>query len=201
MAETGVSRNDRSARGQIAGAAVTEPAAAKADILVLGHRELASGLLNVAAILVERSTDGPGVHDTPAVFLQHPLVVMPNPRKRQFDRLFAARGQVQDFSKLQILSPRIKIAVELDFLFPPSRPLRNRRETRASIVGGRLPVIQQDGLTCWVIMEVRLWYSTVGLAQILSKRKVMRVRPDKVSYLCVALVQLDLRKSGIRFQI
>src|SRR5258708_3038418 len=99
VAEAGVLRYDRTSGGKIAGAALAEPAAAEADILVLGHGKLAARGAYVIAI-------GPGigaelvrVGDAPAMALQHPFHVFIRSH-RQLDRLRDTPRQIDEFEKL-----------------------------------------------------------------------------------------------------
>ncbi len=72
LPERGVLRDDRAARGQVAGAPIAEPAASQADVLVLGHGELATGAQDVVAVGLDLARERHRVDDAPAVLPQQP---------------------------------------------------------------------------------------------------------------------------------
>src|SRR4051794_5145932 len=53
--ETGVLNHDGSACGEVADGAATEPSRARRDVRILRNADLASGLLNVVAVIIGRA--------------------------------------------------------------------------------------------------------------------------------------------------
>jgi hypothetical protein len=88
--EAGLLADHRPPGGEVRDAAIAEPAGAQAHVLVLGDRELAAGVRDVVAVCVGVGGEVERVADTPALRLEHLLVLGLVARERQLERLRSA---------------------------------------------------------------------------------------------------------------
>src|SRR5262249_7623833 len=90
LAEARVLGDYRTARGQVARAAVAEPAAARTNVLVLGHRELAGRSNDVLAVRFHPPREGGTVHHAPAVAAEAPDRAGVGAAERELERMRSA---------------------------------------------------------------------------------------------------------------
>src|SRR5262249_36001560 len=99
--ECGVLIDDGPARGQITGAAVTEPTAAEANILVFGDGEFSARIENEFAIAGGIAREFDGIGDTPLVGVQQLAGSVIDP-DRQLERDGSAFWEVENFFEFAI---------------------------------------------------------------------------------------------------
>src|SRR5262249_41373763 len=142
VAEARVLSNHRPAGSQVLRAALAEPAAAEADVLVFGHSELSAGPGDIPPVDVEIARDAAGRPKLPAVALKQPLVFVVAARQSQLERLNRAAGQVEKLQEFVVFAPVVDLAPELDLARLP--PVSDRRERFARPAVLRLPEVEED---------------------------------------------------------
>src|SRR5262249_25897133 len=123
LAEARLLRQDRAAGGQVAGAAIAEPAGPEANVLVLGDGELASRAAQVVAIRLEVSGEARGAPDAPPMRTQPRRVVAVQGGRGQLERLGRPEREVEKLQELVVLAPGVELALPADVLarLPPVR--------------------------------------------------------------------------------
>src|SRR5206468_6286645 len=111
LAEARLLGDDRTPRGQIADAAVAEPARAHPHVLVLGHGELPARGAHVVPIRLDVSGDAQGIRGPPPEGLELVPPLPVDPREGQLERLRAAAGEVEELAELDVLAPFVELAV------------------------------------------------------------------------------------------
>src|SRR5439155_13134412 len=114
LTEAGVLGHYRFARGQIAHAAVAEPAAARAHVDILGQSKFSAPGIDVLAIPLNRRRALHGLGELPAESRQFgPYRLIPS-LDRQFKRLGRVTGQVTELEKIDVLGPVVGLSLKGD---------------------------------------------------------------------------------------
>src|SRR5207245_1509778 len=98
FAKAGFLGDYRAAGGQVAGAAVTEPASVGAHVLIAGDGEFGTGLLDVRTVAIRVTRNRHRIDLLPAVLAQQPLNVLADPGC-QFKSAAPAARQLEEFFK------------------------------------------------------------------------------------------------------
>src|SRR5581483_3863021 len=127
VAEACLLRDHGTSARQVARAAIAEPAAAQADVLVLGHGDLAERTADVAAVRVQGSREVQCVDDLPSVALEQGAVVGGEAAEAQLEGLAGDRWQVEELRELDVLAPGVDLPFVLDVAVTLA-PVADRRE-------------------------------------------------------------------------
>src|SRR5581483_9335750 len=116
VAEAGVLRDHGTPGGEVARAALAEPAALQAHVLVLGDGELGARGAYVVAVLPGILREAVGVGEAPAVLVEEgaALGVEVVHAERELDRPRDAARQPDEFAELAVLAPEVGVAAKLD---------------------------------------------------------------------------------------
>src|SRR5207302_4405290 len=101
-------------RRQILGAALAKPAAAQADILILGHREFPARPADVLPVGIQIRRESQRVPHFPALTLQQALIGLLVTAQGQLKRLTRLPGQIDELEELQVFTPVVDLPLELD---------------------------------------------------------------------------------------
>src|SRR6185437_6237804 len=111
-AEPGLHGDHRPAAGEVADAAVAEPAAIGADIDVLGDGELATRSRDELGIALHASRNGPGIGEAPAMGDDFGRDLRRRRRHRHGEALRHASRQIEETQEIDMLRPDIGLAGE-----------------------------------------------------------------------------------------
>src|SRR5262249_13681076 len=138
-AEARILSNDRLAGCQITGAALAEPAASQAYVLILSHCELAIRGENVIAVGQYIRGQGKRVDDPPAVRGEQPLGLLILQRESQLHSLPDPAGQINEFQEFVVFAPSVNFAIPLHiFILLPMRHGSKTQLTRPFLPGERI---------------------------------------------------------------
>src|SRR5262245_51213027 len=176
VAETRLLRDHGPAGRQVLRAALAEPAAAEAHVLVFGDGELAARPLDVPPVIVEIARDSACRPNLPAVVFQQALVFVAAACQGQLERLARAAWQIEEFQEFVMFAP----AVDLAPVFEVSRlfPVTDCRKCLARCLTIRLPEVEEDGRRRGPeVKTLGQWHLAVRLTvvQAPGKKKVMRL--------------------------
>src|SRR5216683_1665002 len=110
-AEASVLSDHWASTGKVGGAAIAEPAAPQADVLVLGHCELSTRIRDETLIRVEVHRKIQRVTHVPAAALQQLPVVAVEAAQRKHELRTGTRRQFQKLLELQVLAPVVDLTV------------------------------------------------------------------------------------------
>jgi len=112
LAEPGLLRHHRLARGEIANAAVAEPPAARAGVQVVRHGELPPGGVDLLPVGIRVTGFLVGVRQLPAPLEEQ----LPRRRvdnlERQLERLGRQSRQVDEAQEVDVLGPVVRLPLE-----------------------------------------------------------------------------------------
>ena len=223
LSERGVLGDHRTPRGEIASAAIAEPAASETHVLVLGDGEFSARSQNVVAVGLDASRERHGVDEPPPVRRQQAdrfgvIVTPPYPRGLAFPLLtFQGEGQLQrlpappreidELEEFMVFAPRVRLAPPLDVLTGLT-PIRNGGEagrrrgmSHVSRRRGGGPPIEHDRLTRGAVVEAIDRDATIWRAEVLSVREMMGMGVQQVDVGRRPFRHFDLRQDRVRLEI
>ena len=200
--EAGFLSDDGPAGGEVATAAIAEPAGIEADVLILGHREFAFRAPDVIPVepivraQVRRRTEAPAVAFE---FFARSRVLDVG---RELERLPGSLRRGDKADELTRFAPKIFFAPPLDIFQAARGPVRNGGEN-----GGRpgaaiaFPKIGHDRLARGVPLQIMGRHRESIAADIFSEGEKRVMAPQIFDRRLHALIDLDLLHSRIAFDI
>src|SRR5882724_5200892 len=190
IAKGGFLGNHGTTCSQVRGAAITEPTAAQADVLIFRHRNLTSGTQDVITITIKIAGDFDRVGPTPSMLVEQALNFFIF-AQGQFKRNWAALRQIDDLHELPVLRPVIRLPVVGDifaFVFPGG----DGGVRLALNIKGVRPEIENDGLAGRNPCKPFQWDFAVGRPEIFSVTEMNIMSRQRGDGAFVALGNFDL---------
>src|SRR6266540_5753290 len=201
IAEASLLCDHRPAAGQIRGAAIAEPAAAQADVLVLRHGELAPRLADIGTIGVDVRREAQGIPHQPSVVLEQPAVLVFIAAQRQLEALAGSDRQIDELHELVVLAPVIDLSAIHD-LAPWLPPVADRRKGVGGSVTKWRPEIEHDRLPCRDELEaLGDGHQAIVAAVVLTPGEERAMRREIFDRLLDAVRDLDFDFDGIRANV